>query len=376
MALWDSDFILFSRLNYLRGQKANIESLFTLYMNDPQIIGQYEDGKTVTLYDSIPGSTMHIQRELWGLYEKITVSSDNNRLSQIKLLGVSRPYHKDCTLWYNDNKSSLTITGYTNLHGLLLLPQNGIVYGQMQSVFFAGEPIERTKMGHSDNKMPEIMPHIRKHIDNMLTGSMASSYYDSPDSLTIGFKRETHVIRTDDGEITGHILRGNIIIMGDKINIDSSTKLNDVLIIGNEINIGADFRGSLQAFARDSITIGRSAILEYPSGLYSGKYIEIRDNAAVNGYVICDYTGETDIKKPNGKMARTSKIRGLLWNSGIMQFQGIVNGSVFLNKAVYYAPHGYYQNMFYDVTIFENDILAYPLWIVNESLRREVKWLN
>lgn len=132
MTLWDSDFILFSRMNYLRGQKANIESLFTLYMNDPQIIGKYEDGKTVTLYDSIPGSTMHIKRALWGLYEKITVSSDNNRLSQIRLLGVSRPYHKDCTLWYNDNKSSLTITGHTNLHGLLLLPQNGIVYGQMQ----------------------------------------------------------------------------------------------------------------------------------------------------------------------------------------------------------------------------------------------------
>lgn len=376
MLLWDADFVMFSRTNYMRRQRANIESLFTLYMNDPKILTQTETEKSVTLYESVPGSDMLIERRLWGLYELVRVASEYGRVAQTRMLGLSVPYKERCNLWYLDNRSSLTATGDTNLHGRLLLPQNGIVYGQMQSVFFSGETIERSNIARSSNRMPTILPYIRKHLEEL--SDKNGTYADNvlPDSMYVSFRDDVYTIRPDDGLVAGRILGGNIMVFGDKIHIDASSRLDDVLIIGNTITIGDGFTGSLQAFARDSVMIGESAALKYPSGIYARSYVEVGERTEVNGYVICDFAGEPDLKKPNGRMARTSKVRGLVWNSGIMQLQGIVSGAVFLNKAVYYAPHGYYQNMLYDATILENDIIAYPLWVDDNMRRRDAKWVN
>lgn len=375
MSLWSADVMLFSKMNYVRRQRANIESLFVLYSHDPEIVGR-DTARTVTLFDTVPGSTMSVNRKLWGLYEIVSVASECGKVRQSRLMGTGEPYKERCSFWYRDDRSSLTLTGNSNIRGRMLLPQNGLVYGQMQSVFFSGERVAAEAIGQSGREMPGVSADVEKHIKELQ--DMSDDVYETVgvDSLNVGFTNGTHVFCPDGGTIANCSLSGNIIAVGDSIYVDRSASLHDILIVGNSVSVGDGFCGSLQVFARDTVLVGSDVLLEYPSGVYSRCYAGIGERTQVNGYVIVDYTDDVDLKRPNGRMARSSVVRGLLWNSGIMQLQGIVTGTAFLNKGVYYAPHGYYQNMLYDATILENADVAYPLWMDGGRQRKVVKWVN
>jgi hypothetical protein len=125
----------------------------------------------------------------------------------------------------------------------------------------------------------------------------------------------------------------------------------------------------------DSINIEENVRLDYPSGLYSEKYIGIGDGTQVNGYAIVNLKDEPNVRNANYEQSRLATVRGLVYVSGIAQLQGIVSGTVFLGKAVYYSPRGYYENMIYDATVLENSEMAAPLWLGGPPERKEAKWV-
>lgn len=334
-SLWEADFLMFSRHRFEAMQRAHIEAGFTLYREHPEaVIGALDADSTLLLYDSLPHSRIKIDRRPWGLYERVTIYGYDGRIHSSRILGRRSAYSEDVSFFYRNAGTALTLTGKTRLKGQIRIPRRGLIYGRMGSVFFDGEKPPQAMIKDSDTELPD------------------------PEDDAVALVAEL-MERAEEN-----------------IEIDSGFHSADTIIVGKKIRIKEGFVGALQAFATDSLNIEPGVVLEYPSGLYSETYIGIGDGSEVNGYVIVAPDEEPDPKNANHRQSRLATVRGLLYVRGTAQFQGIVSGCVFLDKAVYYSSRGYYENMIYDATVLENSEMASPLWLSGPSERKEAKWID
>ncbi len=116
--------------------------------------------------------------------------------------------------------------------------------------------------------------------------------------------------------------------------------------------------------------------MEYPSGIYASKYIELKDGSIVNGYVIENSNDGNDVSKPNYRQSRLAKVRGLVYLKGNAMLQGIVSGMTYVEKAVYYSPQGYWKDMLLDFTTLQNEDTAHPIWLSEKRERKKIVWLD
>jgi hypothetical protein len=335
VALWEADFLFFSRHRYASMQRAHVASGFTLYGEYPdEVLSRLDADSTLLLYDSVPSSRVKIGREPWGLYEKVTIEAYDGKTRAVKILGKRLPCEDEFVLYCRGHNSAVTLTGKTHFGGRVRLPRGGVIYGNMGSVFFSGDKLTAGMISPSENELPALDPAALETIEGLMP------------------------------------------LAAEDIVIDREARLRDTVVVGRKVRIEAGFRGSLQVFATDSLHIEEGVTLDYPSGLFSEKYIDIADGGTVNGYVVVHPTETPDARHANYRASRTATVRGLLYVGGMAQLQGIVSGIVVLHRAVYYSPRGYYENMICDATILENHEMAWPLWLAGAPEREEAKWLN
>ena len=185
---------------------------------------------------------------------------------------------------------------------------------------------------------------------------------DLPDSLAVSFRDPAVLLRLGAAEIGDCTLRGRIVLAADELRIDSTCRLGNVLVCARKIVVGSGARIAAQFFARDTVIVEPRAALEYPSGIYAGRYAELGDRATADGYVIVRDTVRHEKMTASYRQSRTARVRGVLYVDGAAQVQGIVAGRAVLRQAVYFSPQGYYKEMLYDFTLLENPATAQPLW--------------
>ncbi|MDR0753821.1 MAG: hypothetical protein LBF04_00325 [Prevotellaceae bacterium] len=376
LLLWEIDFLHFSKQNFMRQQQADIKSAFTLYSNYPSIIEENQDTVLVRLYDSIESSQMLVEREQWGMYEIVSVSSQNRKAHQTCIVGLDSVYSNNINFYYQENKSTLTLVGNTNLDGYVSLPAKGIIYGQIKSVFFNGKKVENSKVTVS-KELPNANNNLKKYVENLFSFQNVEETVINDSSIHADFyNSQIKYLSAQNSEATFYSLKGKIILAGDEITVSSDSKLNDIIMVANKINISKNFEGSLQIFSRDTVIIEENVKMNYPSGIFSRKYVKIGDNSQVNGYIIVDNDDKIDTRRANYIQSRLAKVRGLLYIRGAAQIQGIVSGCAYVARAVFYSPQGYYNDMIYDSTILENNEIAYPLWFKNSQKRKIIKWVK
>ncbi len=361
IALWGADFLLFSRANYLRVQRANIGSTFTLYCNYP------EQDSVVLLYDSVPGAQMKLRRRPWGLYEVLTVESKDGRVWRAGVLGRRSAMNDGGILWYRNNHGAVTMAGESRIGGRGHPPAK--TYGQMQTAFFKGEKLPPENIRASTDTLPGPTAEAARIIGELFKLQAMDAM---PDSLASSFRGGGQVV-VEAGD-TGY-LAGAVSVVGKYVEIEAGARLHDIIVVADNITVEDGFIGSVQLFARDSVTVGKNVIMELPSGIYSGKYAELGENSEIDGYMIVDYKGEEDIMKPNCRKTSSSKLRGLFYCSGVAELQGEIAGCAVMYKSVYYSKRGYYSDFLYDITIEENPEAVYPFWLNTPQERRVAKWV-
>lgn len=372
--LWESDFLLFSRTNYQRVQLANIQSTFTLYRTDPSILERLDVDSTYQLYDSLPGSRMKITRQQWGLYEAVSVASIDGRIHSTQLMAASRPGIDYGTFWYRDNNGSLTLSGRTNLHGKVYLPRNGVIYGQMQSVFFHGEKLNPADIKRSETEIP--VPSSRS-VDIIRALFELQGEELKADSLRVEFYATPPFVGSLGSDtLSGCSFSGHVIIRGDKLHFDASYRLTDIIVVARSVSVGDGFRGRLQVFASDTVVIGKRVEMHFPSGVYCERYAELGDDSVLEGYMVVDCSDKPDVKNPNMRKSRSSRLRGLLYVNGIAMLQGIVTGAAVFSESVYYSSRGYYRHMLYDASVLDSPDIGYPLWLETPPQRKEAVWVQ
>ena len=313
------------------------------------------------LYDSLPRSRVFMQAEPWGLYEAVRVLTADSLLRVCRLFGAKPDAGN--TFFYADKRSAVTLAGQTVLQGALRMPQNGVVYGRVGSDFYRGPQIARTAILRSDAGVPQPDPETVRRIGSLLAAAQDAPAM-LPDSLFRSFMPDSAaVFSLGNAEIGDCSLRGRVVLYGDELRIDSACRLENVLVCARKITVGSGARIAAQLFARDTVVVEPCAVLEYPSGIYAGRYAELGDRATADGYVIVRDTVRHKKMAASYRQSRTARLRGLLWIDGVAQVQGIVSGRVILRQAAYFSPQGYYKDLLYDFTLLENPVTAQPLWL-------------
>lgn len=160
----------------------------------------------------------------------------------------------------------------------------------------------------------------------------------------------------------------------------SATKLPEIrdvdTILQRKIVVEDGYCGELQLFAIDTVIIGENVKLKYPSGIYvENGYVEIKDNAEVNGYIII--ANSSDGMKPSYKQSQTAKVRGTIYINGTAQLQGVISGAIYAKTCSIFLPEGIYTNTIYNLTAIRNSDIASPIIIKNAPHeRRLIKWCN
>lgn len=371
VSLWDMDMLLFSRTQYLKSQKADIESAYLLYSTHPDRFTQKET--ELTIFDDRPWSKVRVERDRWGLYELVSISVEKPAFTRTKLMGLREPCAYGTGFYHPENQMSITLAGNTNILTTAYLPRNGFIYGQMNSEFFDGKELESAQMKPADTLFPVAPQEILAGVDSIFSVQPFSRL--SAGNISVPFFKSTPLILSAGGDIYNCNLAGKVIVVGDELTVDSTCRFSDIIIICSSLVVGKGFEGSMQVFARDSVVVGPNARLLSPSGIYASNRVRLSDNTQVNGYVIVNPLEEPEVTKPNYVSARKSVVRGFVYVDGNAQLQGIVSGSVFIKEAMYYAFSGYYRGMIHDFTLLENPGVAYPIWL-DQGKRREAEWVK
>lgn len=379
--LTDSGNSLYYRNAAARQKEAWLDAALLLYRQDVSFLDKTGETGSFILFDDEPASEVTLKVGYWGLYELITATCNDGKTKRAQLIGAGLPEGSQVALYVPDNRRALTIAGKSDLRGNVRIPGKGIVYGQVKSDFYSGERVPERLVGVSEEKLQEPYSPLLEELGSTIRDTPVYSVPLDAYELSNSFTEPTMYVAAD--TLSGAILRGNIIVSSDAaIQVDSSSVLEDVILVAPKIFIREGFSGSLQAFATDSLTVGRNVILKYPSGLAitaAGEYshITVASGSEVNGYVICR-KAETKSKRqnlPNYTQEEGAKVRGLVWVNGIAEIHGTVTGSLYAAQPNYYAPQGFYINMLYNVRIYGSDAIAFPLWTGNHYPKKIAKWM-
>lgn len=367
LALQEQRTILQARTDGLRQVRADVESAYAVYELHADEVSA---GTAFRLFDSLPRSQVRIRREPWGLYELVHVAAADSLVVACRLYGIEPDARQ--TLCCADDRGAMTLAGNTVLEGLLRLPRNGIVYGRIGADAYRGPEIAPSRIRRSARTLPVPAAAAVARADSLSYGITATTVMAAACDLDVSFRDAGTVgMRIFADEIADRRLRGRIVLAADRIRIDSTCRFEHIIVVARNIAVGSGARISAQLFARDTLVVEERAVLEYPSGLFSKRYIELGEHSVVNGYAIVSNASRPDIRSANYRQERTAKLRGLLWVDGTAHVQGVIAGSAVLSQVVYFSPEGYYRNMLYDLTLLENPITAQPLWTSVAGMRRK-----
>ena len=168
-------------------------------------------------------------------------------------------------------------------------------------------------MGEREEKLPEPSADALAAINELK--ELAASAGDAlsvADSIAHGFYEVAPLVFSFGERLENLSLSGNIVVAAEEVNIDRSCRLRDVIIVAEKVRIEKGFAGTLQVFASDSLNVEAGVVLDYPSGLFSEKYIGLADSVTVNGYVIVNPDGKPDPKNANYGQSRHARVRGLV----------------------------------------------------------------
>ncbi len=365
-----------------RQQEAWLDAAFLLWERDSMLAERLDAEGAFLVFDDDLRSQVVLSSGCWGLYQWVAASTADGKTRAVRLMGQVRESPLGAALYVCDNLRAVTLAGRSNLKGTLYLPGKDLLYGQVQSDFYAGDPVQEEDLRASETGFPESYPGIRDSLRALMLARDTASAFVDPVYVSRSFFDPPLFLRAE--ALSGVSLQGRIVVCSDdRLEIDSTASLSEVLAVARRVVIRSGFSGSVQVVASDTVIIEPRVRLAYPSGIVmpeasSKSRIEIGAESEVNGYVIFERVAEPSGQQPtiNYQQHPNARVRGLVWVDGIAQVQGAVTGSLYVNHLNYYAPWGYYENLLYDARVYRSDAMAFPMWMKARAQKKTIKWLH
>ena len=403
VAIISSSLIVFSYIHsytsasYMLIEKArlNSQSGFTLLLSGNEYL--LSKKQIIDLYDT-QNDSVELVHQFWGAYEIISSTgfAKDTRINKTAIVGNNANNDTSLALYLANRNTPLAVCGKTSITGDCYLPEGNIKRTYIEGQNFIGNNIVTGKIHTAEKTVPELDKNLALSISNNFPyknkaeDSLVSvNNTNFPDSANNSFANKTlYLYAKEKIRLSDKLYEGNICIFSEKrIVVSASCSLNDVILIAPIIEIEKDFEGSLQAFASDTLLIGKKVLLHYPSvlGMVNTKSIEnknmylfIDEEASITGSVFLYDSHPNNQKQLKIIVGNKSQITGELYSNGIIDLKGNVYGSVVCTKFVLKTPSSVYDNQLLNVTINRTKLPKHFVGLLNTANHQQkkvIKWL-
>lgn len=345
---------------------------------------------------------IEVKREFWGIFEKRTVTAEHGKTKQIKSALIGNSFVTETpALYVKDRKRPVILAGDAKITGNAFLPEQGLKMGNIYGNSYHNPRLLYGKQLVSDSILPPFSSELRTqiaHLSNVGFDPEGETIMGVPKKeLKNSFQSPLKIIRDRAVRLQDVHLAGNIIIIAShSIVVEATSCLEDVILVAPKIIIKDWVKGNFQAFAQESISVGKKCELAYPSALIVKKKPAVKieeeasqivDNspsiymdsyAEVKGIVAVLEEAQEQQFFPQIKIDRDAKIIGEVYCTGNLELKGRINGNVITDSFIALENGSIYQNHLYNGTINSHNLSnVYAGLALNkgEQSKQIMKWL-
>ena len=337
-----------------------------------------------------------VQKKYWGLLEQRKVIAKKGQMQFAKIGFVGRTHETRPALYLKDNQRPMIIAGAARIKGNARLPVQGIKRGNIRGKGYSGSQLVYGQEEKSGTSLPRLTKEIQEQLHQFTQASFQPQGEQVPFQnaleLQNSFNKEPKVIKGDFVYLANTKLTGNVMIWASqKIVVDPTAQLKDVVLLAPKIEIKNGVQGNFQAIAQEEIRVGKGCIMDYPTVLAIQQSktfgrdehkkrepnISLSSGTLVRGIVIYQQKKNIDRSKANIHVAENAVVLGEVYCEGNLELKGNIYGSATTHALVALENGSAYQNHLFNGTI---DRFALPLEYSGLIYRGEqpnhvIKWL-
>lgn len=361
-----------------------------LYQDSVVVPFLEEDDKNITVF-----------KDNWGIFEKITSVSKqkNKRFTKIAFAGGQYPVKERPALYLADDNRPLVVVGNTKIEGLAYVPKQGVRSGNISGTSYFSKTFIFGESRISKSTLPELSPEVKKSIEILSQPSFKPVNnellkYKPKSVFKNSFQNPVqYIFHASTLDLSASTLIGNIIVQStEKIIVDPSSILRDVILSAPEIEIRGGSTGNFQAIASKKIEVGSNCNIQYPSALVLNdesapnvetnfqqqnvNHIQIGKGTIFKGILISLGKDHTMNFNPQIVIEENAQVFGEVYCNQSLELKGTVNGSVFTSKFIAKQFGSVYQNHIYHGKILNSELpLEYVGINLESKAKKVVKWV-
>ncbi len=335
----------------------------------------YHQSKEVDLFGD-KNQLVHISLKPWGMFDIAHIQAFNSRdtICDRYLVGAIPDSSVASSLYIADNGRPILFAGNTLITGKSFLPESGVKRANIDGQYFTEKELTKGSIGKSTKDLPAINTKRLDAIKGLLKPNHNEASYifrnAFPDTMfTHSFAQKTIVYHfRNEITIRRKTLKGNIIIISDTlISVNSDTELDGVILLAKNIKIAGSFKGRIQAFATDTLEVGTTANLKYPSvlGMLQSEkksdaksFLRIDKYTTVSGMVFQQAT-TSEVGQSRLLLESETVIHGLVYGANMVQTSGKIFGNLTCQKVVLNTGYSIYENHLLNTTIDRTKLSKY-----------------
>ena len=345
--------------------------------------------------------TLKIHKAYWGIFEKISAQSQikNQAFQKVALIGASQPKLSRMALYVEDNNKPLVLVGNTTVKGLAFLPQRGVKSGNISGHSYYGSELiyGNTK---TSTTLPELaaetLQQLERISENKIVGETQYIDLNQGDVFENSFMQPYQLVYSQNTIVLSNkTLTGHIIIQSQtEIIVENTSNLKDVVLMAPKISIKDNAKGAFQAFATESIDVGRHCYLDYPSALVVTidgldtetqpnpqsqeliRPIHIQSDSLIKGVIVFTTNQTATTYEPHVVIEEKATVYGEVYCNANLELKGVMYGSVFTSNFIAKQFGSVYQNHLYNAKIIVDSLQQEFVGLTFKDSKKDiVKWL-
>jgi hypothetical protein len=374
---------------------ANSSSGINLLLSSLDMVG-YGEENTLDLFGEERDS-VYLKRISWGIFDIGIAKAFSNQQSNTKIAqyGYKPTKYAKSAIYLTDQNRPLSLAGNTLIKGDCYLPLAGIRKGYIEGQSYSRDELVFGEKLPSGSTLPAMNPQIIDRLKAYLSRGKKILPQEGDvnvdldlDTLNRSFLENSLMI-TSNGGITleNKIYSGQVIIHSSKsVTIKASAVLDNILIFAPYIFFEDEFKGKVQAYASDSLIVGKKCSFNYPSVLgllkldQPGKqpFIHIGEETLFKG-IVFTYSELDDLEQTLVKLEKETELEGQVIVNGFVEIYGQVFGNVSCNRFRLKTLISSFDNHLFNTTIdytkLSPHFVGSELWMA-EKERKVVAWLE
>lgn len=304
--------------------------------------------------------SVRITYTLHGIFEVVSLQAYKGKdtLTSTFMIGYKADNLMQSAIYLCDQNRPLSLCGTTKLKGTCYMPEAGMKRAYIEGQSYLATSLVEGDTKRSTSQLPKLDPNIRKNILKMLE-SINEPMPPTGEDYQQQFTQEKLSFFSASSIYLSQQMKGNILIKSNKeIVVSSQSQLTDVILVAPIVRFEKGFKGCVQVFATDSITLEEDCQLAYPSALALIKMkfregqpnIQVKSGSVIRGICYADVEVE-DRTQVRFSLEPKATLIGQAYVNGFAEIKGTIFGHLSCQKFILNTQSSIYENHLLNATI-------------------------